>query len=205
MAQEPNVTDERKSFLLEAIKDGQATIRALDFKANALLVVLALLLTNANKVAAAAGFLSRRHDCLGYAAIGLAIIAVITGVFAVWFAVLTLAAQFDPRSAVDPGEHKDKPYLGSFFAGGYYAFLDFPFIFGRFERRSSASLETHLTRLPVTSEDVVIALAYEQLKLAFIRDSKAKAIRISYALGVATLAFVLTVWLCGIMTGSDVP
>jgi hypothetical protein len=205
MVQEPNFDVERQSFLLEAIKDAQGVIRALDFKANALLVVMTLLLANANKVAAAAGFLARRHDCLGNVAVFASVVAIATGSCTAWFAVLTLTAQFDPRSAVDTSGFEGKGFLGSFFAGGYFAFEALPFAFGKFKPRVSAPLGTYVGRLPGSTAEIVVALAYEELKVASIRDSKAKAIRMAYALGVATLAIVAAVWLCGIMFGSDLP
>jgi hypothetical protein len=200
----PDFNVERKSYLFEAIKDTQGIIRALDFKANALLVVMTLLLANANKAAAAAGFLLRRHECIGYIAAAFGIVAIISGAISAWFAVLTLGAQFDPRSAVNVGA-TEKPFLGSFFAGGYFTFKTLPFIFGRFIVRAQTSLDTYLSKIPESSSAMVDSLAYEQLKVASIRDSKAKSIGIAYSFGVLSLALVAVIWLSGIMMGSDLP
>jgi hypothetical protein len=46
-------------------------------------------------------------------------------------------------------------------------------------------------------------LAFEQLKVANIRDSKAATLALAYRFGVAALAIVAAIWIVGLMLGSD--
>jgi hypothetical protein len=178
----------RSEFLTKSIEDIQATIRALDVKASGLLVVLVVPLTATDKLGDALRALHRLspwHMWPLTACWGLSLL----------FALLTLWAIANPADRI-PAE--DQP------AGTYYGASLFSLHIGDFTpwpwTKSRYSVSSWLARCPSVPEDVVKELAFEQMKLTYIRD--VKILRLRWALSLLALGLVLLA--IGVLRYSDI-
>lgn len=138
--------DERVTFVLAALQDTQGTIRALDAKAAALLVVLAVPLAIAPQAPA---LLPSVAGWQAYGQQGLLVIGALLWIFAVIAVVMTIKGRSNPLHGID-----NESANGIFFAAGL------------------SSVAEYRARLPITDESLENELAFEHLKLCGIRTAK---------------------------------
>jgi len=156
------------SFLYAAIEDLQGTVRALDIKAEVLLVAMTVPLYDASGIAATLSKLLRE---------GLVGFRILTAIIVLWIALAWIAAfiatfrvlvaSHNPSDAIP--DHA--PAKGSFFAGHLFKFTRKDLIRDRLVT-CSHTLRQHLDELPTGDEQVKAELAFEHLKLAFICSRK---------------------------------
>ena len=160
-------------FLVEAVKDIQGTIRAIDTKVSILLAALSI------PLAAVADKISGWHR--GVLPGGVAEIAQFaafaTYVFAIAVSVRTLSGIGDAGRHV-PGARRQTV----FYAGGLFTFSWTDSLLNRPAIRARRSLEDYLIEVPRTFADVAVDLTSEIMCLAYIRDLKHHRQRIAYGL-----------------------
>jgi hypothetical protein len=163
MATSPNA-----AFLYAAVEDLQGTVRAIDIKAEVLLIAMTVPLSDAS------GFAGMVWNLVtgGHLIVrGLAAVAAL-GLILTWIAAFistfrVLIGHHNPSDAIL--DHS--PAKGAFFAGHLFKFTRSDLICDRLVK-SSKTLKEHIESLPATEEAVIAELAYEQLKLAFICSRK---------------------------------
>jgi hypothetical protein len=178
------------TFLYQSISDVQGTIRQLDLKANAVLVFLTLLLTVTNHIGSAIdSALNSNHRWLGYC---FAVAIPVLWFFAISCCYTALNAVFNPAGKID---NRGGQTRGVFFGAREFKFNTLSVLLGKASPRARPSLEAFIEKLPVGETAIHRELAFEQLKLFYIRD--VKAIRLRFALGSAFLCLLLSVvvWL----------
>lgn len=151
-----------REFLYQSIADTQATIRAIDVKIGFVFVVLFLPLAALKQVYAVASVLV----CIsGWFVLPVAVVG------ALW-----LAAYFVLFKSIVSISSPSSQVLGGLSRGFFYdsdlyllklidAFFNFPI-------QSSNSLDEYVAKLPVSEVDIVRELAFEEMKLVYIRDVK---------------------------------
>lgn len=183
----PSNHDNKALFMLAAVSDIQATIRAIDVKAGALLTALLLPLASLGKIwshltAISASF----HDVVG----------IIFGFlfFLLWLCVLFILVKI--ISPLDnPSCHvtNTNSCTGIFYSGHLYdkvfSFADY-FFNGR-NICASRSTSEFLEELPLSDDLLIKELAFEQMKLVYIRDIK--LFRLNMALVLAGLWLLVSV------------
>jgi hypothetical protein len=172
------------TFLYQSISDIQGTIRQLDLKANAVLVFLTLLLTVTNHIGSAIASILGSHAWLGYF-----FAATIPGLWliAICCCYTALNAVFDPAGKID---HDLGQVSGVFFGARQFRFNNIGVLLLAAFPKTKPSLEQFTKRLPSSETGLHGELAFEQLKLFYIRD--VKAIRLRVALGAAFLCLLFS-------------
>jgi len=161
-------------FLYASIADIQATIRAMDFKANVLLLVLFVPISRITDIAPLFHHLEReRFGRMSWVAI-----IVAAGVLFFWMVSLILTLWY--VSAVhDPSTHvSGKKPAGTFYSPTLFNVRLWNIESARYA--STQSLDDHLEQLPRTEEDICRELAFEQMKLVYIRSRKMALIKSGY-------------------------
>jgi hypothetical protein len=173
------VTEYRVAFLYEAIKDAQGTIRAIDFKANALLVTMALIITNIQHFVDAVHHIGARSDALPLLAVLLAGVAVVMWLTAVTSAFLALRGRSDAGKKLQAD-------------GATGAFWDGP--------DGAVSVTQRMNAIPTTEECAARELAFEHLKLASIRRAKTACTNLAFETGFITLVILMVLWVLSAAT-----
>jgi hypothetical protein len=166
------------AWCLEAVKDIQATIRAIDTKMGILLAALVLPLKDVAERFAA------MHSAGGNVAAAIVIFATISYVLAIFVAIATLSGIGTAHVHVD-----GTPQLNTFYAGGLFKFNAFDAFFRRKAVRSSLSVAEFAEAVPKTCEQMTLDLSAEIMTLAYIRDLKVLRQRLAFAFTAG--AFVL--------------
>jgi hypothetical protein len=158
-------------FLYSSISDIQSTIRAIDTKISFLIVVLSLPSTGFDKVSKyfLLAWAGSKKDSISLALYSVAVICSLIFWFLAFLTAIRTVVAID-----DPSEHilyKVKP-TGSFYCRRLF---DLKFIDAVFHSRSAISNRTVLQiadALPKDENELIQELAFEQMKLAYIRDLK---------------------------------
>ncbi len=176
------------AFLIEAVKDSQETIRAIDTKVGILLAALAIPLPTVEHVFTE---IHAHGATLSFATVlgGLGFVA---WVGAALVAVRALTGVGNASMHVR-AEHKPE---NMFYAGGLYAFGPLDALLTRGGPSSRTSIEEYAANIPMSPDAVNTQLAYEVLSLAYIRDLKIHRQKIAFeatavAIVLAVLALVL--------------
>lgn len=181
----------RQEFLIKAIEDTQATIRALDVKLGALLTACLLPFSNLGRIWAHFKHLSEMLPCSLGPLMGISFLLL-------WTASLYVLVK--GLSAIDnPSRHvlATTPQKGSFYRGGLYKTALIDSFANRKSVQSTISLQSIISQLPSTDDEFENELAFEQMKVIYIREMKVKrfttAFRISIIwLTVAALSFFIS-------------
>jgi len=176
------------AFAIEAVKDIQGTIRAIDTKVGILLAVQAIPLSAVQSAFAAAhaGGLSASPATLAGA------LAFLVWVAAAFVAIRTLTAVGDASKHV----RAERRPADVFYAGGHFRFGWFDALLTRDAPVSRGTIEQYAADIPSTAEDVNLHLAFEVLSLAYIRDLKIHRQKVAFeltalAIALGVLALVL--------------
>jgi len=154
---------EQMHFLLEAIKDIQGTIRAVDTKVSILLAALAIPLPQV------AVFFAYWH-ARGFSATWghmLMVLAIVLYITAVYIAVKTLVGIGDAT-----GHVRGVRMQNTFYAGGMFRLNWRDSLADRLSLKSSKTVDEYIASLPSTRIGMVEELAIEMMALAYIRDLK---------------------------------
>lgn len=173
--------------MLAVVSDIQATIRAVDVKAGALLTALLLPLASLGKIwnhlaAISASF----HDVVGIM-FGLLF-------FLLWLCVLFILVKIiSPLDNPSCHVENTNSCAGVFYSGhlysGKFSFTDYFFNGGSI--CASKNTSGFLEELPVSDDFLIKELAFEQMKLVYIRDIK--LFRLNMALTLAGLWLLVSV------------
>ena len=184
------------TFLYQSISDTQGTIKAIDAKIGFLLIFLVIPITNVNRIyLMLLPLLSQKLPHL-FLYVHYAWIAAFCSC---WF--LAFVAAVKGITALDnPALHInniDNPRNGTFYFGGSYKFGAIDTFFNRKSVKSAMSLENFQRILPLAELDLIGELAFEKMKLAYIRDLKMLRQKCSAKLTLAwlTIGFGMYVYL----------
>lgn len=153
-------------FIKEAILDTQTTIRALDTKIGALLAALLIPFPFLGRIWSHVTYIcTLEPKLLGQ--------ILFFSFFIAWaLAILSLARGL---SAIDnPAKHiiNSNKQKGIFYGGGLFEFGIIDSVLNRRIIKSSKDVKSHLAELPSSQEEINEELAFEQMKLIYIRDIK---------------------------------
>ena len=183
-------------FAYEAMRDCRDTIRAIDFKANALLVVLAIFATNIDKVASA------ERDLIHHGTNASSTIWIIAGVASagLWLwsfiaACLVLTGSYNPATHIK--ERSD--VTGVFFAPDRFPARSNLWLL--WPEQASTSLTDHEAAMDLPPDAILREVWFEHLKLVFIRDLKFIRIRVAYLTGVGSAVLIALLWVTASLNG----
>jgi hypothetical protein len=155
-------------FLYNAIQDSVSTIRAVDTKLQIILGIYLVPFIFSEKLIDAVFFWNKNQDWNNLCIIQI-ITLILSGIsFLLWFvgivnSIIGIIAMFNPVKAIE-GEQPN----GSFFYVGKLVKN------GLFHYKINAKLLDYMKRLPENENEIIKELAFEQMKLSFIRDVKIK-------------------------------
>lgn len=179
----------RKEFIIAAIAEAQATIRALDVKLAALLIAALTPIPMLSSIAECfAGIYSR----WGGFFVGAALV-----VFSLCWALAILCYARAIGAISSPSAHilNGASFTGSLYGPGLFSFSPIDAILNRTSVLSKADPIAHIQAMPATPEDVERELAFEHLKLIYIRDIKLLRLQWGFrfsgtAISIGSLLFV---------------
>jgi len=167
------------TFVLEAVKDIQETIRAIDTKVGILLAALAIPIPFVDKAFSA---IYQHSVPVGPRTI-VGAIAFIAYILAALIGVRALTGIGNAAEHVAGDERPDDV----FYAGGLFALGWIDAVLTRRNLRSRRSLENYVAGIPRSAAAVLHHLAHEVLSLAYIRDLKIHRQRIAFELTAAAV------------------
>lgn len=177
-------------FIKAAVDDTQLTIRALDVKAAAILVLLIAPFPALGRIFATferifnmqPRFLMIGLCCLFILCWALAIVALVRGL-----------APLD-----NPANHISSPgtAIGAYYGAGLYKFAFFDALLNRDVIQATKPLSTVISQFPSDEAGVISELVFEHMKLCYIREVKIKLLRngiriVEIWLGLGALVFLL--------------
>ena len=163
-------------FILAAINDTQATIRAIDVKVGTLLAGLLLPLVVKGEIF---NYLIKISNIISHS-FGISISLLL--IF-VWFTTVFILVR--TISAIDnPAKHivDSKNFKGSFYGTGCYHFSVIDMFLNREAIKAEKSVIDLSADYPSGLEDIVNELAFEHLQLVYIRDIKFYRLKIAFRL-----------------------
>jgi hypothetical protein len=156
-------TPDRLQFLYAAIEDKQETIRAVDFKAEILLIAMTVPLMNTSGISSTIIALSNRGSPIAAIAHILTLALVVGWFFAFVFILATIFAVNNPAAAISDSSGA----RGTFFSGWLFP-LRWHHLLPRCSFVTDKSVDSHLAGIPVSEEEIARELAFEHMKLAYI-------------------------------------
>jgi hypothetical protein len=169
------------SFLLASIADMQAVIRAADTKASAILVILSIPLTKFDVIASC---LLKAIEMAPFVAHLVGALFIFSWCVGFYTVSMTLMAIDNPLRHINGASGE-----GTFYCSDLYHTLWKDSFKNRSCLLSRLTWESHTRRLPMTDKAIYEELAFEQMKLSYIRSIKFRRIRTSYF---ATLSWIVT-------------
>ncbi len=158
--------DDKKSFILVAINDAQATIRAIDVKVGALLAGLLLPLSSIGKIWTHVFHISVISN--QYIAIFVGLTFLIFWLLAVYSLIRTLSAIDNPANHIVNSVN----CKGSFYGGGLYDFGWMDTLLNRSIIKANKDVATFSQSYPNCEDGLVSELTFEHMKLVYIRELK---------------------------------
>ena len=174
--------DKRSEFIIAAIQDCQATIRATDVKVGALLAGLLLPFSQINQIWMHFKQLSVLINCQ----------AITYVFFFLWFLsifllVRTIAAIDNPTNhIVNSGN-----CTGSFYSGGLYTFGILDSILNRDLVKANKDISTFNANYPSNLNEIELELSFEHMKLIYIREIKLN--RLKFSLRTSSICLIVGV------------
>ncbi|WP_394230551.1 hypothetical protein [Shewanella colwelliana] len=178
--------DNKAQFIIAAIEDCQATIRATDVKVGALLAGLLLPFSQITHIWIYLTQLSAmiEHQIFTFA------------FFALWFtAICTLVRTI---SAIDnPANHivNENTCKGSFYSGGLYRFGFLDSLLNREIIKADKDVANFALSYPDSTDKIELELSFEHMKLIYIREIKLHRLNFSLKVSALWLAFAVCVFL----------
>ena len=171
-------------YLYASITDIQSTIRVIDTKIAVVIGIIILPFTNLGKIYLNFAKVHKIVDCGN----GQWLFWLLVGLFYVtWLAAFTAAIRAI-MAIHNPARHvtSDKLPLGTFHNSGLYVVRMFDVFLTR-KIKSKLSLKEYIETLPVSIDGIIEELAFEQMKLVYIRDMKSIRLRWAYLLLISWL------------------
>jgi hypothetical protein len=163
---------DKSKFILNAILDTQATIRAIDVKIGYLLAALLVPFALLGRIWA---HLFNIHATLPFHIGDLLFFAfLLTWVFSILCLIRALSAIDNP--AIHIINYRN--YSGIFYSGGLYEFEFFDSFQNRKSIRASDNVVSFLAKVPDSEINIQNELAFEQMKLIYIREIKLYRLKI---------------------------
>lgn len=175
--------DKRTDLIVAAILDTQATIRAIDVKVAALLVAVLAPLANTNRVFGHLNHFGSLSPKWIFAILAIAFLAT-------WIAAF--AALVRSIGAIDnPAGHiiNSGSLTGSFYSGGLYKMGLLDVFLNRDVIKASKDPASFLALVPNDAASIEKELAFEHMKLVYIRE--VKLIRLGWGLRFALIWLML--------------
>lgn len=158
--------DSRLEFIHRAVEENQLNIRAIDVKIGALLAAVLL------PLAAVARIFAHLENFYGiwphWSMFAINMAFLVSWLLALGCLVLAIAAIDNPAIHVP----NVKLYKGSFYAGGMFRLSLTDALMNRPGVIATKSPADYMNELPTTDSEILSELAFEQMKLAYIRDVK---------------------------------
>ncbi|RIZ67614.1 MAG: hypothetical protein D0528_11275 [Methylococcales bacterium] len=163
---------DKSKFILNAILDTQATIRAIDVKIGYLLAALLVPFTLIGRIWA---HFFNLHVALPFHLDDFLFIAfLLMWVFTILCFIRALSAIDNPARHIINASHCQ----GVFYGGGLYQFGFLDSVLNREMVRASNDITSFLARIPDARINIQSELAFEQMKLIYIRDIKLHRLRV---------------------------
>jgi hypothetical protein len=188
----------RFEYLSESISDTRDTIRAIDVKLIGTLFLFAFPFTEVRLIASSFLKIYELSLLTGIGAIALASLSWLTGIIA---SLVGLVALENPADAVS----NDSNAKGTYFGNGLYSFNFIRCFFPK-HKIGIKKLSVWEAELRHSKSEIFTELAYEHMKLVFIRNLKIKRQRIaiiSLGIHLITVALVLVVAIVFVNTPLD--
>lgn len=170
--------DSSREFVAAAIEDTQGTIRALDVKIGALLAAILVPLSATGRIFSHLSNFTKQSPQSGYVLIACLFLG--AWFFTLFLLVKAIAAIDNPVVHI-PNSLKRK---GAFYGGGIFPLKVTDAFLNRSSVMARNGLDAFLQNIPATEEDILAELAFEQMKLIYIRDMK--MLRLDWAIRFAT-------------------
>lgn len=184
-------------LLEKAIVDAQSTIRAIDAKIGMLMVILVIPLTKLSSI------VGHCQHYVSHSQWFLALPERITvGLFCVAWITAFLAALRTFAALDDPSRHVrvcGQSPSGVFYGRGLFASGALRCLFAT-GGRSSKDLDQHVKALPGSEAAAVRELAFEHMKLVYIRHVKTRRQQVSTYLGAAWVGIGGMIWIQSLLS-----
>jgi len=181
--------DKKNDFILAAINDTQAIIRAIDVKVAALLMGLLVPLSSLGKIWNHLVHIS--SITTNYFAIAIGSAFLVTWLMAVLSLVRTLSAIDNPANhIVNSNDHK-----GVFYGGGLFQFGWVDALFNRDVIKANKDVSVYSKGYPCDENEVASELCFEHMKLIYIRDIKLHRFKFSLNVALVWLLFGMCIYL----------
>lgn len=184
----------KREFLYQSISDIQGIIRAIDTKFGFLLIILLFPITHIGEISRS---IKSLHDKLNtnfceWLLFIIVILFVFSWIFAFYIAFKGIISIENPISHIRFNEHKAS---GTFYSGGLFSLKIRDAICNR-KIQASKTFDEHLKDLSQNDDNIFQELAFEQMKLVYIRDMKIH--RQTYACFLTlfwlSLGFIIWMW-----------
>ena len=180
----------KTEFLYASINDIQSTIRAIDAKISVLMVILIIPLSKLNSIYDVCSKLVKFDSGkFTFAFALLVIFFALFWFFSFWAAIKAIISIDNPVDHVDG----DKP-TGTFYCGHLYD-TETDDAFTNRKIKSKKTLSEHQNSLPEDEDSLKKELAFEQMKLVYIRSMKLVRCKFAYSLGLWWIATGGAIWL----------
>mgnify|MGYP001471599962 FL=1 len=165
--------DSKSTFILAAIHDAQSTIRSTDVKVATLLAGLIIPIASIDTMWGYWANISALTTTCIPDLIGIAFL--VTWLLAFMSLVLTISAISNPASHIVNSNSQK----GSFYGGKLFEFGWADMLLNRSTIRANKDIVAFYQDYPSTEDETILELAFEHLKLIYIRDIKLHRLRLS--------------------------
>ncbi len=180
------IMNDRISFIMAAINDAQATIRATDVKVGAILAGLLLPLSYLGAIWDYA-----LSDYTPGWLLFLICIFSILWMVSIIVLVRTISAVGNPSANISGAKFCN----GSFYGGGMYKFTLTNALLNSDSNKSKKDVATFSNDYPISQNDIYLALSFEHMKLIYIRDIKLYRLDFSLKTSVAFVFLGICIYL----------
>ena len=189
---------DKSKFILNSILDTQATIRAIDVKIGYLLAALLVPFALLGRIWA---HLFNIHATLPFYIGDLLFFAfLLTWIFSILCLIRALSAIDNP--AIHIIDHRN--YNGIFYSGGLYQFEFFDSFQNRKSIRASENVVSFLAKVPDSERNIQNELAFEQMKLIYIREIKLHRLKTGIIAAICWFAIGLSSFASSKLYSTDV-
>jgi hypothetical protein len=158
--------EELSKYLYASITDIQSTIRSIDTKISALLLILIFPLNNISKIANhVENFCSNLPWIVELPVIFL---FAMSWVLSFFIGIIGLSAIDNPSKHIK----KQTSFKGTYYSGNLYKMSPLDALYNRRDLKSSIEFNEHYSNFPARQQDIIRELVFEQMKLIYIRDVK---------------------------------
>jgi hypothetical protein len=186
--EQTNMTN-KINFITNAISDTQSTIRAIDTKLGAVIAGSLLPFSVLGRIWSHIGEISKTIS--PYLGCALGFLFFFIWIISILLLIKTLSAIDNPREHIE----SDSTIKGVFYSGGMFKLGVKDYYFFNSSVKSADTVQEQVSNYPNDEADVVKELAFEHLKLIYIRDVKLH--RLKGALILCSVWFFLGVVILG--------